>query len=773
MKISPSVRRVFFRLGLALALAVPAARAQETSGIRSANGTAYDIVPTGPLTTVITPSDLPNPIRYDNPTQWAAIGDGIGRVDLYRAYLPALPPVWGVKPPDEPPLPPYYPAAIADFAGETFYLPYYILSQNPALSTKRTQRIATYRATREHLVSAMQTRLTELRTAEPAQRQAALTELAAAQAEPLQALALEEEAIRQDLTTPKLFKDYANEPAIHVWEVTGPPTELRKLDDEVQTTIKAAQFQDGLSLNQRLLLQEISIELQLPAAPAGSVVFLGPAAARLRLPDDLPPVLVGLLTEYQQLKTGLKAELREAIVRHQQFLVTSQRTQAYEKLAREEDGKFAQLDTLTEKIRATLAALLPEPAESDPLLADALLAPGLSSAQRRLLFNAVLVQREKARPAANLAAAGRDKVEYLAVATQTDLGKKFPRPSPEKPAYYVATDAGFTEGGARLAGEKPPSPVVIGLVLRTALHSRGYEPATTTRPPSLLLVYHWGFLGSAPLGANSPLYHARLNLVAPPDLAGQMVDFTVHEPIGPWTPRQRDAISNASDDRYFVIVSAYDYADFTRGQQSLLWRVRLSTPAARSSLKEALPTLVTGGAPFFGENLENSRNAEAAVSVPNLTVETDARSRFAVPEQLSAQIDLNLLRAIVDREHYEFTGERPAKRPLPAVTQTTSLPHALVERIAAYQKEKLALQESLAERVKAPAPGAPTREAVEAFERENRVRIAALNETREAIRSELARLAAERKPAGASGNQLLDALAREFAADAAAATQPH
>ena len=56
----------------------------------------------------------------------------------------------------------------------------------------------------------------------------------------------------------------------------------------------------------------------------------------------------------------------------------------------------------------------------------------------------------------------------------------------------------------------------------------------------------------------------------------------------------------AAADRYFIIVSAYDFADSLKGQRTLLWRARLSTERHGVSLDDVLPALVAAGAPVFG-----------------------------------------------------------------------------------------------------------------------------------------------------------------------------
>ncbi len=239
----------------------------------------------------------------------------------------------------------------------------------------------------------------------------------------------------------------------------------------------------------------------------------------------------------------------------------------------------------------------------------------------------------------------------------------------------------------------------------------------------------------------------------------------VHIPI--LDPREQELLQLLPDDHYFVIVSAYDYSALTRRETKLLWHVKASTRSAGASMEEALPTLLQGAAPYFGQQLADSlflrtpvvpvaQSAAAAATAPAL----------ALPPEWAGQLDQPTLRGLLQDEHTRFSGvypdeakavSLPAMPPPAAPSAQSYLPPALAGRITAYQQEKAALQEALAARIKAHAPGADTRQAIDAFNQENAARIAALSTEREAIRSELAKLAAANTDpaAGKSLNTLL------------------
>ena len=62
----------------------------------------------------------------------------------------------------------------------------------------------------------------------------------------------------------------------------------------------------------------------------------------------------------------------------------------------------------------------------------------------------------------------------------------------------------------------------------------------------------------------------------------------------------------ASDDLYFVMVSAYDFAALKQRQRRLIWRANLTVSARGVSMTDSLPALVLTGAPYFGRDLKES-----------------------------------------------------------------------------------------------------------------------------------------------------------------------
>jgi hypothetical protein len=387
------------------------------------------------------------------------------------------------------------------------------------------------------------------------------------------------------------------------------------------------------------------------------------------------------------------------------------------------------------------------------------------------------------RPAFGSSSDGR-KFYMLVVAEQPDTAAKPVLPTPAQPVYYVAYDTGYIEAGDAIGGEHPPGPAVVAQALHQTLAAQGFRPGTVQSPPSVALFYSWGLLNvdsheirsSDRLGLN---LKARIALVASSEYARLMEQDILdrRQPVWVRTPilnyRERDLMDFARDERYFVVVSAYDFAALSRGETKLLWRTKMSTRSVGVTMDEAMPALLGAGGPYVGRNLRETANLHAPL-VPAWSGAAvgPGGQETAPPPATVSQVDERFLQDLVAREHLEFSGERFEARPnngsRPAAATSAPaaqslLPAALASRVDAYQREKSALQEGLAAQVKAHSPGTDTRQAIDAFNQENAPRIQALAREREAIRDELSRLAAASTDPAAGKS--LSALLQEFTAD--------
>ena len=379
-------------------------------------------------------------------------------------------------------------------------------------------------------------------------------------------------------------------------------------------------------------------------------------------------------------------------------------------------------------------------------------------------------------------------MDMIAVAEQTNKGAMVAPPTADNPACYVAYDGGYIEAGDPIAGEKPPTAAAIGQTLRQVLAAQGYKPATAMASPSLLLVYHWGSINKDTiaiprLNKLKPNLRARIYLAGSTREAATLENFLLSRKSAPipndWAPvpgfltaRIEDVLNVANDDRYFVIVSAYDYTAISRHEPALLWRVKLSARSVSSYMEEVLPSLISGGAPFFGRNLQEAGYPRVPL-LPAVAANAEAPMP-APPPAIARQLDGAFVTKLVKQEHDLFAGEDvtdpaadgggvPGAPSSSARVNPPAVPASLAGEIAGYRQEKLALQEALAARIKGQPAGADSRALIDSFNRDYADRIAELARTRDSIRDQLSRLASANTDPAAAGT--LNALLKEYASD--------
>ena len=201
------------------------------------------------------------------------------------------------------------------------------------------------------------------------------------------------------------------------------------------------------------------------------------------------------------------------------------------------------------------------------------------------------------------------------VAEQADPATAPAPPTALTPTYYLEHASGFVEIGMDpVAGDTPPPPPVVLDEVHQALTAQHYLPAAPGHGASLVLIYSWGVMREQDFpGRELAGQRARLMLVAPKKQAADVFQ-EVLDRSDPWTfqfpiinPMRNRLLSMTSDDRYFVIISAYDCASVARNHPRLVWRVRMSTWANGSSMADAFPTLLRGGAPFIGRNFDDAQ----------------------------------------------------------------------------------------------------------------------------------------------------------------------
>lgn len=268
------------------------------------------------------------------------------------------------------------------------------------------------------------------------------------------------------------------------------------------------------------------------------------------------------------------------------------------------------------------------------------------------------------------------QIQVTVVAERADHGASFTMPTPHDPVCVVACDGGFIREGDARADEQPPPAGPVARALREILESRHYLPATAQESPSLLIVYHQGLINRnvrqiGNLSEIDPNLKARLALVAKPEQAGEIENFLMSRVQGRTNPafripdnlsvQARGILDLTRNSRWFVVMSAYDFASLCGRQPRLVWRVKMSTESAGIAAADALPALLQAGAPYFGCNVDAPR----ILPMPLLPADSSAvgatvSEESARPGEAAGQLDHIDLGSLIQRERAGFSWSRAA-----------------------------------------------------------------------------------------------------------------
>lgn len=186
----------------------------------------------------------------------------------------------------------------------------------------------------------------------------------------------------------------------------------------------------------------------------------------------------------------------------------------------------------------------------------------------------------------------------VVVGDVTEMGKKLTPPDAQHPIHYFPLVAGYKELGAVVAGEKVPEKNVVLHTLAKELAKRHYLVMTAEHPPEQLLVFWWGSMNPQieDFGSNDPADQVFFNEREMLALVGAYKSTG----IAPW--QSDDLWTAARDDRYFIILMAFDFAAARQRQKKLLWMAKMSTESVGTSLPDVIPALVASGGPAFGRD---------------------------------------------------------------------------------------------------------------------------------------------------------------------------
>jgi hypothetical protein len=241
-------------------------------------------------------------------------------------------------------------------------------------------------------------------------------------------------------------------------------------------------------------------------------------------------------------------------------------------------------------------------------------------------------------------------VDFGGDSHQEKLTKKIVHPTAERPAYYLPVFVGYKEFGYADFVKKPPPPAEpVKRLLVDALASQDYLIMTKQSPPSLVLVFWWGYVappkrdpqqfyqinpgdpGFPGAMANNPaagpgldqnallqavsnnqlysengyLHHLMLSMVA-----GDTLKDRRHTGDDPEMARARLL---AQEPIYYILISAFDFDSWLHHKRILVWQAHISTRLWDRSLDEVVSPMVAMAAPLLGRETREPRFFETPV----------------------------------------------------------------------------------------------------------------------------------------------------------------
>jgi hypothetical protein len=314
--------------------------------------------------------------------------------------------------------------------------------------------------------------------------------------------------------------------------------------------------------------------------------------------------------------------------------------------------------------------------------------------------------------------------------------------------------------------------IEIARVIARPLAEKNFIPSRDPKNVKLLIMVYWGATSGTMDPASQNFQYQRIehpktenrpfDLLGPISYQGGLVDLQNALILGyageiAATPtrlgiihnvKRDDLIDDVEHNRYFVVLMAYDFQLLWKEKKhKLLWETRFSIREQGNDFAKMLPSMAQYASQYFGQDSHGLIRR----AIPEGNVEIGIPRTLSLDGEKNGPLSDTTLIADADTFSPRSAGSGP---------NLASLPAPLAARIASYEAEKTALQGSLAARIKAQGPGADARKAIDAFNSEHTAQIAALNRDAEAIRSDLASLAAA-APRPDPGESV-DALVKQF-----------
>lgn len=241
-----------------------------------------------------------------------------------------------------------------------------------------------------------------------------------------------------------------------------------------------------------------------------------------------------------------------------------------------------------------------------------------------------------------------DPVAVSSTSTEEYAQQKFGKGEP-KPETYLFFQGKFFGGDVRDPNLEHAQFIDIAKTLAESLVRQKYYPTKDQKNADLLIVVHWGVTSiyenpnkqldterlyaaqtadAAAQEASASLDHSALNLELAigdlergtqensvaynarllgfnQELANQKVGKVIDMNSG-MTPEEFSLREQLSEERYFVILMAYDYKTMKKDQKpKLLWSTRFSIRSPGRSFTKSLPDMSKVASAYFGQALDS------------------------------------------------------------------------------------------------------------------------------------------------------------------------
>ena len=260
---------------------------------------------------------------------------------------------------------PLAPPELAAFVSDFFYPFLAARLATDDLPKPLRARIVAYRDAKTAIINELRVQIAALKELDESAAQRRLEELSTQQASRISEVALQAEALREELRHVGLF-GFSGGELDPEGKLGGPiraardtPSTPAEALSEAQLLRAAAYYQEGLAGFQRRLLVEAADDLVAGtrvAPPGTRIVAFSPEPARIPLPLALEPGLARKIDDYLAQKDALKSELRDTL-HDLRSSGSGEGDRLLTRLAAKQTPRMAAVEALAEDIRRDLAKL--------------------------------------------------------------------------------------------------------------------------------------------------------------------------------------------------------------------------------------------------------------------------------------------------------------------------------------------------------------------------------------------------------------------------------